>query len=70
MGLHDYFAQQGKHAFRIGQQRILRRQKWLFSADIALHQHFAKNQDRNIITQQGDKAVVGYDKPARNYLLI
>lgn len=24
--------------------------------------HFAKNQDRNIITQQGDKAVVGYDK--------
>lgn len=36
--------------------------KWLFTADVALHQHFALSRDRNVITQQGDAAVVGYDK--------
>lgn len=36
--------------------------KWLFTANVALHQHFAENWDRNIITQQGTTAVVGYDK--------
>ncbi|MEG2061345.1 MAG: TonB-dependent receptor plug domain-containing protein [Alistipes sp.] len=36
--------------------------KWLFTANLALHQHFAKSWDRNIITQQGNQAVVGYDK--------
>ena len=48
--------------FASGNSEFYVGKKWLFSADIALHQHFAKNQDRNIITQQGDKAVVGYDK--------
>ena len=48
--------------FASGNSEFYVGKKWLFSVDIALHQHFAKNQDRNIITQQGDKAVVGYDK--------
>ena len=42
--------------FASGNSEFYVGKKWLFSADIALHQHFAKNQDRNIITQQGDKA--------------
>ena len=48
--------------FASGNGEFYAGKKWLFSADIALHQHFVENQDRNIITQQGDKAVVGYDK--------
>lgn len=36
--------------------------KWLFSASFTAHQQFVKSQDNNIILQQGDKAVVGYDK--------
>lgn len=36
--------------------------KWLFNANISLHQHLVRSEDKNIILQQGDKAVVGYDK--------
>ncbi|MEG1621814.1 MAG: TonB-dependent receptor [Alistipes sp.] len=36
--------------------------KWTFTADAAVHQHFVESQDKNIITQQGEKAVVGYDQ--------
>lgn len=36
--------------------------KWLFTADITAHQHFVVSSDKNIITQQGGNAVVGYDK--------
>ncbi len=36
--------------------------KWLFTADLSAHQHFVKSADRNIISQQGNKAVVGYDQ--------
>lgn len=36
--------------------------EWLFTADIALHQHFVRSADKNIILQQGDKAIVGYDQ--------
>ena len=35
---------------------------WLFTADIALHQHFVRSADKNIVLQQGDKAIVGYDQ--------
>ena len=36
--------------------------KWLFTANVAAYQHFAKCEDRNIILQDGGKAIVGYDK--------
>lgn len=36
--------------------------KWLFTATLSAHQHFVKSQDRNIITQDGNWATVGYDK--------
>ena len=36
--------------------------KWLFTANITAHQHFVKSQDKNIILQEGNRAVVGYDK--------
>lgn len=36
--------------------------KWLFTADLALHQHFVKSHDKNVITTEGSSAVVGYDQ--------
>lgn len=37
-------------------------EKWLLTADITAHQHFVVSSDKNIITQQGGNAVVGYDR--------
>lgn len=36
--------------------------RWMVSASLSAHQHYVKSIDRNIIQQNGDKAVVGYDK--------
>lgn len=36
--------------------------KWLFSANIAAHQHFVESRDKNIILQNADKGIVGYKK--------
>ncbi|MBP3482898.1 MAG: TonB-dependent receptor plug domain-containing protein [Alistipes sp.] len=36
--------------------------KWLFTADVTLHQNFVESRDRNIIRQDGNRAVIGYDK--------
>ena len=36
--------------------------KWLFTASASVHQHFVESVDKNIITQEGNRAVVGYDK--------
>lgn len=36
--------------------------KWYFTASVSAHQHFVRSEDKNIILQDGDKAVVGYDK--------
>ena len=36
--------------------------KWLFTASLSAHQHLVESRDKNIILQQGDKAIVGYDK--------
>ncbi|MDE5637635.1 MAG: TonB-dependent receptor, partial [Alistipes sp.] len=36
--------------------------KWLFTANVAAHQHFVRSEDRNIIKQDGSTATVGYDK--------
>lgn len=36
--------------------------KWLFSATLSAHQHFVRSEDNNVILQQGNHAIVGYDK--------
>lgn len=36
--------------------------KWYFTGNLSLHQHFVESADKNIILQEGNKAVVGYDK--------
>lgn len=36
--------------------------KWMFTVTLSAHQHFVRSQDRNVILQDGDKAIVGYDK--------
>ncbi|MBQ8271569.1 MAG: TonB-dependent receptor [Tidjanibacter sp.] len=35
---------------------------WLFTANLALHQHIVQSEDKNIIRQDGNKAIVGYRK--------
>lgn len=35
---------------------------WLFTASLSAHQHFVTSKDKNIIRQDGDKAIVGYQK--------
>ncbi len=37
-------------------------QKWLFSANVAVHQHDVYSRDRAVIVQNGERKVVGYDK--------
>ena len=36
--------------------------EWLFTANVSAHQHFVESRDKNIIRQDGNKAVVGYKK--------
>ena len=36
--------------------------KWSFTASLSAHQHLVESRDKNIILQQGDKAIIGYDK--------
>ena len=36
--------------------------KWLFTANMSLHQHMVESRDKNIVRQDGDKAIVGYRK--------
>lgn len=36
--------------------------RWFFNVDVSAYQNFVRSEDRNIILQQGDKAVVGYDR--------
>ena len=36
--------------------------EWLFTANMAAHQHFVESRDKNIIRQDGNQAVVGYKK--------
>jgi iron complex outermembrane receptor protein len=35
---------------------------WLLTAGISAHQHLVVSKDKNIILQDGDKAIVGYDQ--------
>lgn len=36
--------------------------QWLFTANVSFHQQFVRSADKNIILQQGNKAIIGYDK--------
>ena len=36
--------------------------KWLFTVNASAHQHFVESRDKNIIRQDGNKAIVGYSK--------
>ena len=36
--------------------------KWLFTANLSLHQHIVESRDKNILLQQGGTGVVGYRK--------
>lgn len=36
--------------------------RWYFTANLSAHQHFVRSEDKNIILQDGDKVIVGYDK--------
>ena len=36
--------------------------KWLFTTNIALHQHLVESRDKNIVLQDGNKGIVGYIK--------
>ena len=38
--------------------------KWLFTANLSAHQHFVRSEDKNIILQDGDKGIVGYNVAA------
>lgn len=38
------------------------KKEWYFTGNLSLHQHFVESADKNIILQEGNKAVVGYDK--------
>ena len=49
------FYAQGEGEYYIGK-------KWLFTANVAAHQHFVESHDKNIILQDGGKGIVGYNK--------
>lgn len=43
-----------------GEYNLFRR--WCFTASLSAHQHLVRSEDKNIILQDGNKAIVGYDK--------
>ena len=36
--------------------------RWIFTLGLTAHQHFVRSEDKQIILQEGDKGIVGYDK--------
>ena len=51
----DTFYGQAEGEYYIGNE-------WLFTANLAVHQHIVQSEDKNIIRQDGNKAIVGYRK--------
>ncbi len=35
--------------------------RWYLMANLAAHQHFVRSEDKNIVTHDGHKAIIGYD---------
>lgn len=48
--------------FGKGEWEFFPSKKWFFNVNISAHQHFVKSKDKNIILQQGNNAILGYDK--------
>ena len=48
--------------FGLGEWNYYPSKRWFFNASLSVHQHFVRSEDKNIILQDGDKGVVGYDK--------
>ena len=48
--------------FGLGEWSFNPSKQWFFNANLSAHQHFVRSEDRNIILQEGDKAIIGYDK--------
>ena len=48
--------------FGLGEWNFYPNNRWFFNASLSVHQHFVKSADNNIIFQDGDKGVIGYDK--------
>ena len=46
---------QGNMEYSLGKKALL-------TADLALHQHFVRSEDKNVIKQDGHKGIVGYDQ--------
>lgn len=36
--------------------------QWYFNGSFSLHQHFVRSEDKNVITNDGNRAIIGYDK--------
>ncbi len=53
--LIDTFYGQADGEYYIGSE-------WLFTGSLSMHQHFVESRDKNIIRQDGNKAIVGYDQ--------
>ena len=51
----DTFYGQAEGEYYIGSE-------WLFTANLSAHQHIVQSEDKNIIRQDGNKAIVGYRK--------
>ncbi len=51
----DTFYGQAEGEYSIGS-------RWLFTASLAAYQHLVESADKNIIKQDGNQAIVGYDK--------
>ncbi len=51
----DTFYGQAEGEYSIGS-------RWLFTATLSAHQHLVRSEDKNIIKQDGNRAIVGYDK--------
>lgn len=51
----DTFYGQAEGEYCIGSE-------WLFTASLAAYQHLVESTDRNVLTQEGDRALVGYDQ--------
>lgn len=45
-----------------GEWNFFPSRNWMVNASLSAHQQYVKSTDRNVIQQNGDKAVVGYDK--------
>ena len=48
--------------FGSGETSYLLGKRWFFTGSLSVHQHFVRSEDKHIILQDGDKAIVGYDK--------